>query len=214
MTAVLLEPPLSRSGPNPYLTSDRTRVALTHGPLLLRTRGMGRWHRPRSGSTWTSSYDGEEITSYSLWCGQQVGSGRKTTTGQKGFIACASLPDDGVPICGTCEGRAIGAGHQGTAATVTSPAGLLFEPERLVPPKLCPGTALRLYDTLPGNRAALCLACGNVEPLRGYSNASGGWENLQRHPPGPNLVQGCPFHGWRGMVRDGDTVRCECAGGR
>lgn len=211
MTTVVLEPPLGRS--LPWRVRDDGHKALTHGPLLLRTRGMGRWHRPRSGSTWHR--DGEDLTAYSLWCGQSVSSHRKTSNGgAPGFITRSELPDDGVPLCGTCEGRAVGAGHAGIAVVVHSPAGLLFAPERLTPPKVCPGVEARLYEPVgDGYRVALCLACGNVEPLRGYSNAGGGWMMLQRHPPGAGLVPGCPFHAWRGLVRDGDSARCQCAGG-
>lgn len=211
MTAVLLEPPLTTSGTFGF----RDHTALTHGPLLLRTRGMGRWHRPRSGSAWTSTCDGEAVTAYSLWCGQSVSSHRKTSNGgAPGFITVEALPDDGVPICGTCEGKAIGAGHPGVAATIHAPAGLLFEPRRLTPPKTCPGPQRGLYVAADDRgRLGRCLICGGLDVIRGRWSAGGCDATLTSHEPGPELVPGCPFHAWREMVRAGDGVRCGCRGG-
>lgn len=199
MTAVF-EPPLTRSG---VWAGLRRLTPLTEGPLLLRTRGMSRWHRPRSGGV----YSDPGHTAFTLWCGQSVTSGGRPG----GFITSDALPGDGVPLCGPCEGRAVGAGHPGVAVAVRAGTKLLFDPERLAPPRACPGGGrYGIYDVLDDPRAGRCLVCGSVQPIRGYSDAGGGWAVLQRHEPGPGLVDGCPFHAWRHLVRHGETVRCEC----
>lgn len=214
VVTVTLEPPLTRSAP--HWNSDFRETVLRTGPALVRTRGMGRWHRTRSGVHLTRPWG--PVTSYHVWCGQHVSDSTKPRRGAvASMVSLDTLPDDGVPLCGTCEGRAIGAGHPGIAVQVTAPAGLLFEPDRLTPPKLCPSVGTRSYATplwqsLDSNhRLAKCLACGNTEPLRGRSDGAGSWAVIARHEPGPDLTPGCPRHAWRHLVPYGGHAICACA---
>lgn len=212
---VTLEPHLTRSFHRPR--PDWREEVLTQGPLLLRTPGQGRWHRPRSGLRYIRPED--QWDTYQLWCGQGVSTGRRPRPGAApGLLGIEGLPDDGVPLCGTCEGRAIGAGHQSVAVTVTAPAGLLFQPSRLDPPKVCPGSGDRsdrggtLWRAVDGNwRIAKCLVCGNLEPIRGRSDYAGGWMVIQKHAPGPDLTPGCPRHAWWHLIPYGGHAICACA---
>jgi hypothetical protein len=154
---------------------------------------MSRWHRPRSGTR-------REVRGvlYHLWCGQLVSEAT-------GFIA-ANVAADGELVCGTCEGRSIGAGQDSWPDGSKS---LIFSPERLTPPKRCPGSRTTWCVELAWN-VGRCLACGVVAPLR----SSGGPYNprwgLTNHPPGPELVPGCPFHAWRELDLTDGRVTCRC----
>lgn len=198
---VRLEPPYSRSGANPHHYS--TIVPLTRGPRLVRTGGMSRWHRPRSGT----HHSDHGRTSFTLWCGQLV---RSTD-----LIQALTVPD-GEPLCGTCEGRAVGAGHPPVAVEVRS--ALLFEPaSRYRRPPWCPAGKLWLYDTLartlPWRETFGCPVCS--EHVR--TRAAGGWANshvkIAAHPPVGDMVAPCPFHGWDqlGWRVDERRAVCGCA---
>lgn len=191
----------------PPLTGSFGRIEalpLRLGPRFVRTVDMGRWHRVRSGIR----FERWGHTSWTLWCGQHA-----TQGGRRGDCLSASEPFDGAPVCGTCEGRAIGAGQ------IPRPGGmdeLVFSPRRLDPPPRCPGSrAERLWEPIPdGLNVGRCLACGLIAAVR----ASGGPYNtrvgLVVHAPGPGLVPGCPFHGWANLARrgspDGPVARCGC----
>lgn len=58
MTMPLLLPPAT------YSTVALDVEALTSGPRFVRTRGMSRWHRPRSGRR----YPDDRVV-YDAWCG-------------------------------------------------------------------------------------------------------------------------------------------------
>lgn len=188
--SVPLEPPLTRSTVVGHAIT--WGQPLTTGPRYVRTPGMSRWHRPRHGVRYPRG------VSYGLWCGQAAR--------DDGRLLTADQPPAGDAVCGTCEGRAIGAGQD------TQPDGrppLLFSPARLVPPKKCPGSRTVWCEELAWN-VGRCLACGAICPMR----SSGGPYNprwgLTTHPPGPDLVAGCPFHAWRELgVQDG-RVSCRC----
>lgn len=155
----------------------------------------GRWHRPRYGIA------RPDRTTLSFWCGA-------------GYIRLdVALMADSVPeadpVCGTCEGRALGAGQDDTPAGMPR---LAFEPRWLVPPATCPGSGPKagLFEDLNG-RVGRCLACQELTPLR----AAHGWNydgyGPTNHRPGPGLVPPCPFHAWNriGLRADG-SVGCRC----
>lgn len=182
--SISLLPPLTRSGP--FVGAIRQQ-ALTEGPAYARSGAGSRWHRVRSATR--NIVEGVPGTiAYHAWCGQLLYSGRSRAL---------DAPDDGAPVCGTCEGRALG----------YDPARpeLLFTPETLIPPRWCP--ARRLYEDV-GINVGRCLACGQLVPVKVY-----GWNGrpkLQQHEP-LELVPGCPFHAWRYLVAAGETAVCQCA---
>ena len=63
-------------------------------------------------------------TSFSAWCGQ-TGFHSK---GRHGSLRLTDNPPDDLPLCATCEGRAIGAGQLG--ATVIAGRQVIFTPRR------------------------------------------------------------------------------------
>lgn len=193
-----LLPPLTRG-------LGRTEAEpMRQGPRYVRTSAMGRWHRVRSGVR----FERWGHTAWSLWCGQHVSQG-----GRGGDCLAAAEPFDGAPVCGTCEGRAIGAGQ------VQAPEGmaeLVFAPRRMVPPARCPGSRSdRLWDPAPGGvNVGLCLACGALAAVRASGGAYNPRTGLVSHAPGPGLVPGCAFHAWDNLERletpDGPVARCCC----
>lgn len=189
MTVALL-PPTTRSA------VDLDIEALAEGPRFVRTRGMSRWHRPRSGVRYPHGR-----TVYGCWCGYGVGGSE-----QAGQFLAAEEPPTGEPVCGTCEGRAAGAGQD------DSPTGraLIFQPRDILPPKNWPGSRRSLYEELAGGRVGRCLVCGATEPLRAMGGPYNARYAIVQHPTGAGLVAPCPFHRWRQLaVRDGRVV-CDC----
>lgn len=183
----------------PYTTGIGAYEAepLTEGPALLRTRGMSRWHRPRSG---VRLPDGR--VSYTVWCGQHVGGNLRT-----GGALAAEEPPPGEPVCGTCDGRAAGAGQ------IPSPPGrrLAFSPRWQTPPRWCPGSRSSvLFEALPGGRVGRCLACSDLLPLRAMGGPYNGGYGIVQHPPGPGLLTPCPFHAWRQFTAVDGRPCCAC----
>ncbi len=218
-----LEPPLT-SG----VRGGDGVQALTHGPLFVRSHGMGRWHRPRWGvhhlelppapnaaeMGWPTT-PRPAFTHYHLWCGQSASTGRSPRQGAApGLLTINRLPTDGAPVCGTCEGRAVGAGHP-AAAIAGQTRALLFEPRRLEL-RVCPGYLFAEYRVTRYRLRCTCLICG-VTDLRLTGGSRGyGWTPVRAapHEPGPGLVPGCPFHAWRQLVLDDSgRVGCSCGGG-
>lgn len=185
MTTVALLPPLTTSG-GPWPGEP-----LTEARPYLRTRRMSRWHEPRSGYR----LDRQDRTIVDLWCGQTINDLAKA-------IAC-DTPPAGDPACGSCAGRRAGAAGED---------GLVFSPWTLEPPSTCPGWREH-YERLPGGRTGRCLTCGAVERLWGV----GGYNFrvvITHHGTGPDLVDPCPFHAWRTLMRDPTastpTLVCSC----
>lgn len=183
--------------PTTGATVDLNIEALTEGPRFVRTARMSRWHRPRNGTRYP-----DNRTVYGCWCGYSIGGSDKA-----GAYLTADEPPTGEPVCATCEGRAAGAGQD------ISPTGrlLLFSPRDVDPPKLCPGSRSSvLLEALRGGRAARCLACSDIHPIR----AMGGPYNprcaIVQHPPGPALVAPCPFHRWKQLTATDGRVHCHC----
>lgn len=189
MTVALL-PPVTNS-----VLSVHDMEALTVGPRFVRTRGMSRWHRPRSGVRFVE----RDRVVYSCWCGYGVGGSDRAAS----FLA-AEEPPAGDPVCGTCEGRAAGAGHD------NSPTGrkLLFSPRHVEPPKTCPASRKGLFEELPGGRVGRCLVCGDMQPLRAMGGAYNPRYAIVQHPTGQALVPPCPFHRWRNLKAVDGRITC------
>ncbi|MFD9047639.1 hypothetical protein [Streptomyces zaomyceticus] len=187
---VLLLPPVTGS------TVDLDVEPLAVGPRFVRTRAMSRWHRPRTGVQFP-----EDRISYTVWCGQIVGSHRP------GGLLTAEEPPAGHVVCATCEGRAIGAGQE-----QQTPGGrpLAFSPQGLTPPRHCPGSRTVLYRLLPGGTTGHCLACSDTHPVRVMGGPYNPRTAIVQHPPGPGLVGPCPFHRWRQLQLIFNGVQCTC----
>lgn len=189
--SIALLPPLNRRVAN--LTYDDRSQALTEGPAYIlgrpSTRYEPRWHRVRAGER-LDTVDGHERTYWHVWCGPHHNAAH--------VVAVDELPE-GQPLCGTCDGRA--KGHLGES-------GLVYSPDLLKAPKLCPSKTL--YSRF-GHNVGRCLACGEFAALRWAPMHSGysGREVITTHPP-KLLVPPCPFHAWRSLVADGSTARCAC----
>lgn len=190
--SVVLEPPLTRSSAwrNPDLP---TPVPLLVGPRFVRSPAGSRWHRPRHGTTYG------ERTFYGVWCGQ-------TVHVRDGFASAESL-DRSAPLCGTCDGRSVGAG-QDSWPTEDGP-NLVFTPDRLTPPKRCPGSQTKWCEQLSPT-VARCLACRAYTTLRARGGPYNSSYGMTNHEPGPELVAGCPFHAWRELRLVDGVVMCGC----
>jgi len=192
--SVALLPPVTSSG-----GEWRGEMPLTRARRYLRGPGNSRWHRVRSGRQWP---DGRVSLDY--WCGPFATDG----PGVDKMLYRDAVPSDD-PVCGTCVGRALGAGQD---EAPTDLPNLVFSPRWQEPPRYCPGSRSRtLWTPVSGHNVGRCLACDDLVAIRaigrGY-NAWGGGPVI--HVPGANLVDPCPFHAWRRIVaRDGRPV-CGC----
>jgi hypothetical protein len=190
---VALLPPVSTSG-GPWSGQH----PLTEGPRYVRGRGSSRWHRPRNATTWP---DGRTI--YSYWCGPSG-----TDGGKYGPLWLTDETPSEEPVCGTCVGRALGAGQDDTPAGLPP---LRFDPRWIKPSAVCPGSRSRsLFADLAGHRCGRCLACGDIHPVRAFNGWNSYGAGLVRHAPGAGLVEPCPFHAWSRLEPSGDTARCGC----
>ncbi len=172
------------------------------GPRYVRSRGMSRWHRPRSSYT----YRHEDWTVYHLWCGQHASTGGP----RRESVLTVDDIGDGMPACGPCVGKALGAGQDEVPTGLPS---LRFDPRWLTAPPICPGSQSRMYEDL-NLRVGRCLACQELTPLRGYGGSayfSCAGVGPAKHPPGPGLVDPCPWHAWNHLRLLGDgEVGCGC----
>lgn len=187
MTVALLPP--TTYGYGQWNGIDRP---LLEGPRYVRGSGHSRWHRLRS------AVRRPRWTSLDLWCGQ--------ATQLERVITAEQVPEAD-PVCGTCEGRALGAGQDETPAGMPR---LAFEPRWLEPPAKCPGAGRsRNFEAV--GRVGRCLICRELLPVR----ATGSWHNpdygVVSHQPGPGLAPPCPWHGWRRLyATEGGSIRCGC----
>lgn len=194
-----LEPPYTRG------SGLMNCEPILEGPLLARTRQATRWHRIKSGLRFP---DGRVCWTY--WCGSGAGGGKMATR--------SDLPTDGLPICGPCEGKALGAGYNGTVAVIAGESLLLFEPEsqsKYRTPQRCPGTSRASMVIMLGAeyspRVIRCGACGLIVPI-------GSWRGSRYNPepPGPaqhkplHLPEPCPFHAWDDLVLVDGKAQCRC----
>jgi DNA (cytosine-5)-methyltransferase 1 len=112
--SVELLPPFTR-GLGFTLDIEPRPTPLTRGPRFVRSKSMSRWHRVRDGVDY-----GTHIA-YGLWCGTTA----HLSAHRPQLLTHDRDPVDGMPVCGTCEGRALGAGHDNNEG----PRDLLFTPE-------------------------------------------------------------------------------------
>lgn len=167
-------------------------------PRYVRTREMTRWHRVRSGRRRHS--DGR--VTWHLWCGQHLGDAEANAI-------AADAPPAGEPACGTCEGRALGAGQDDNPLDVD----LAFEPRGITPPAWCPGGGHRGPWVALADSVGRCLVCGHLGKLSWRRYPHDG-QTFQPHRPGPDLVEACPFHGWKQFgARDGQLFCQPCTDG-
>lgn len=193
MTVTYL-PPMSSGGAQPG--DSLLMEAVASGPAYARSRAASRWHLVRSAIDRICPWgDGEITRSFHYWCGTFV-------SGKKALTVDAPPPDE--PVCGTCFGRREGADPERP--------DLLFSP-RVQPPRRCPGSQTRWVTETSWNRG-VCLACHEPVKLRAFGGVYNTNWGAQNHPPGPGLVAGCEFHGWRALVlatsHDGPVVVCRC----
>ncbi|GGM53596.1 hypothetical protein ACFFX1_54810 [Dactylosporangium sucinum] len=175
------------------------QLPLTEAPRYVRGRGNSRWHRVRNAVLWT---DGRTI--YGYWCGPSGVDG-----GKWGPLWLTDDVPAGEPVCGTCVGRALGAGQD------DAPAGLpplVFSPRWQTPPAVCPGSRSRtLWTELPGNRCGQCLACGDIVPIRVVGTGYNAWgAGPVKHAPGADLVEPCPFHAYSRITAVDGRAVCGC----
>lgn len=197
---VLLHPNYVAS--DPTLSWTRRTAPLEYAPRYVRTRRMSRWHRPRYGTRFLD--DGRE--SVTVWCGQTIPD-LTTDRGRKPILTAGSVQVD--DVCGTCEGRALGAGQDPTPDGLPP---LTFTGNTGRPPKRCPGSrSLDLAVIMPGERCATCRACHDIVPMRVSGGPYASRWGMATHAPGEALVQPCPVHGWHHLRPWGaaDAV-CAC----
>ena len=209
MTVRLL-PAYRRGGFNPYAMSGEPLTeyaALIRSPRSGRGRYEARWHRTRCATRRAANGPIPEEIVVTAWCGTTV------------FASEAFKTDDaldGFPVCGSCEGRALGAGLPGVVALLdVTKTGVVFEPNEVTkfrPPKVCPG---RTLEPLPLDRASVdvgvCAACGIVAPIKRPSRYPivNDW-CVKDHQPSADLVAPCPTHAWDDLTHRGGVTMCSC----
>lgn len=198
---VALLPPTTSSG-----GSWSGQLPLNEAPRYVRGRGNSRWHRVRCAVTYPPMHGFGERTIYTYWCGPSGTDG----TEKYGPLWLVDDVPAGEPVCGTCVGRALGAGQDDTPAGLPP---LLFSPRWRTPPTVCPGSNKQnlMVALNPQITVGLCLACGSVERVhalgRGYSAYGYG---LIKHAPSSDIVEPCPFHAWSQMVARDGRAACRC----
>jgi hypothetical protein len=192
---VALLPPLTRG-----CGRDRDALPLNSGPRYVRGPGNSRWHRARAGVRRPAR------TSWILWCGPFISDRPDAPAWQVDEVPA------GHKVCGTCVGRALGAGQDDAPAGMPE---LVFEPRWLAPPRWCPGSRSHNLIGAPPQPAqgsvGVCLACGDLVAVRAMGPRWSPTAALIQHPPGTGLLAGCPFHGWQyiGLRRSGQAG-CSC----
>jgi hypothetical protein len=166
-------------------------------------------HRPRSATRHT----GQDRISVHAWCGQLL-------VHAAGFHY---LPPVDMPVCGTCEGRAVGAGWPTSEEIITArpvepwPAQRFTPRPCFDPPRWCPvgeGQVGRrngeawLVDP-DDERRGVCLMCHAEVQLRWRGDTLNGWWGPQRHEP-LEMIPPCRLHGWLRPERVNDPPRIVC----
>jgi hypothetical protein len=195
MTVALL-PPVSSGGGD-----WRGQLPINAARRYVRGPRNSRWHRPRSGSMYPAGY-----VCLDLWCGQ----GMRDSPELDQLLYVDELPPD-QPACGTCVGRALGAGQDDVPADLPP---LRFDPRWITPPSNCPGSRSRtMWEPLPNAHwnVGRCLVCGDVVSVRAVGRGYDAWgAGPVYHAPGAGLVGPCPFHAWNRLVAKDGQVVCGC----
>lgn len=190
-------PTWGHHGTNPRILDEGPAFMISHSPLARYC------HRPRSGTR----YHNRDC--YHTWCGQSLHN-----------PIPVDRPDALTPLCGTCEGRAVGAGWPTwteTTGNTNGPLGITrFTPRPYFdPPNTCPGTMSDYYLPEPGNwRSGTCLVCHDHVQLRS-SSTNGGYTSTfgpRKHVP-YQMIPPCRHHAWRTLTwldRARYLVGCRC----
>jgi hypothetical protein len=136
---------------------------------------------------------------FTYWCGQH-GFGSR--------VVERSDPPQDEPVCGSCEGRAIGAGQ----IAGNSEYDTKFTPRYSTPPKQCPGGGSRseLWEQI-APRVGKCLVCGTFEPIRYTGGPYRGDVGLAKHAPASDIMAvRCDFHGWSYLAKRNGAAVCRC----
>lgn len=193
---VALLPPVTGSG-----GEWRGQQPLTSAARYLRGPGNSRWHRIRCGVRYPTG-----STNYTFWCGP--GASESDNAGPLWLVD--DLPAD-EPACGTCVGRALGAGQDKAPADLPP---LRFDPRWQAPPRFCPGSRSRtLWEPVEGAHGSVgrCLACDQIVAVRVVGRGYNAWgAGPIFHAPGGRLIEPCPFHAWMRVVEDDGRARCAC----
>lgn len=208
---VRLLPAYERGGYNPYRgvgESLSEYAALVRSVHSGRGRYEARWHRTRCATRLEALGDLlPERVAVTAWCGTTVHM-------NEAFSTDDAL--DGFPVCGACEGKAMGAGLPGVVTLLdVTRTGVIFEPDAVTKfraPKVCPGKYL---EPLALDRASesvgVCAACGMVAPIKRamrYSTVSD-WQ-IKDHPPTTSLVAPCQRHAWDDLAHENGVTECRC----
>jgi hypothetical protein len=180
------------------------QLPLLEAPRYARGRGNGRWHRIRSAVVYpAASWRPDGWTAYTYWCGVHG-----TDGGKAGPLWLVDDVPASEPVCGTCVGRALGAGQDDVPAGLPS---LLFSPRWRTPPAVCPGSRSRTLWTQVSRNCGQCLVCGDITPIRVVGSGYNAWgAGPINHAPGVQLVEPCPFHAWINLVERGGRAVCGC----
>jgi hypothetical protein len=180
---------------------------LRKGPVWF--SGPTRCHRTRYGHLHQPIGKLPLRRSYGMWCGQSRFTG-----------AVDWRP--GMPLCGTCEGRAVGAGYP-TSAQLTSGdpvkwPDLTFAPrDPWARPAVCPGSAHALVGRQITGRVYICAACQLPVSTRAAGSPYTPRLSVETHEPGPELIAACRHHAWERLTVGPDGVavcgRCTPLGG-
>ncbi len=210
MTVKLL-PAYRSGGYSPFADSGEVLdefAALVRSVESGRGRYEARWHRSRSAVRLpVADYRPIPRVVVTAWCGTSVFAGEAFTTDD-------AL--DGFPVCGACEGKALGAGLPGVVALLdVTKTGVIFEPDgvtKFKPPKVCPG---RMVEPLaldrPSEGVGVCAACGVVAPIKRPRTryAVEGWA-IKDHAPSASLVEPCRRHAWDDLAHFDGVTKCRC----
>lgn len=172
------------------------REVVHEGPAYARSGNRStRWHLIRSAEDHIfEGGDGEIWRTMTFWCGPMSRN-----------VITADEPPENEPVCGTCFGRREGWQRN---------HGLLFTPHGIEAPKVCPASRHMALAVDVGDGYYRCLACGCT--VRGWTFGSPYCPDygLRTHAPGSGLVEPCPWHAWRDLVKadgpDGPVAACRC----
>lgn len=208
---VKLLPAYRSGGYSPFADSGEVLdefAALVRSVQSGRRRYEARWHRSRSAVRLpVGTYRPVPVVVVTAWCGS-------TVFAHEAFATDDAL--DGFPVCGACEGKALGAGLPGVVALLdVTKTGVIFEPNSVTkfkPPKVCPG---RMVEPLaldrPSEGVGVCAACGVVAPIKRprTRHAVEEWA-IKDHAPSASLVEPCRRHAWDDLAHFDGVTKCRC----
>lgn len=183
----------------PYTHANRREhdVVLRKAPTYGRNAAMSRWHVPRTGTL----RDGV-MRSFTIWCSAAI---LRPDDLKRPALMVDEITDD-VPVCGTCVGKATGAGHAVPAIAVEHEGGLIYLPHQVRIPSTCPGSNYITWHEV-NVFVGRCLVCLDYMPIRHSRGYETGYSRLRVHTPATTLVDPCPWHAWDRITAEGI---CSC----